>query len=405
MKIAYVIPYIPNRIRTRSYNFLSSLHDLGHEVDLFTLGSGAVDVSDAEALMSKCCQVHYQHQPIWRSLVNSALAVPSNKPLQSVYSWNPAFAAKLRSLLSNYDVVHVEHLRGSAYGKFIKEHVPSKPVVWDSVDCITHLFEQAASQSGSFFGKFMTRFELGRTRNAEGHLVGAFDHVLVTSSTDRDALLDIVPPGINPAPITVLPNGVDQEYFHINTAVERDPDTLVFSGKMSYHANISMVMYLYNEIMPRIWANRPGVRLVVVGKDPPAEIRKLEDPSRIHVTGTVDDIRPFLWKASAAVVPLVYGAGIQNKILEAMATGTAVITNSKVLASLSVVPGKDLLVADSADEFAHCATQLIENAALRKAVGNAGFEYVRKNHNWKESAKQMVDIYGSLVFRNGGSIL
>jgi glycosyltransferase involved in cell wall biosynthesis len=394
MKIAYVVPYVPNQIRTRSYNLISSLTELGHQVDVFTLGSSAEDVQDADAIKAKCCNVYYQHQPSWRSLLNSALAVPSNQPLQSVYSWHPNLAAQLKARLSNYDVVHVEHLRGSAYGQFIKSTAPSMPVVWDSVDCITHLFTQAASKSGSLFGRLITRFELGRTRSAEGRLVAAFDHVLVTSSTDRSALLDIVPTGLHPAPITILSNGVDQNYFRLNPGLERDVDTLVFSGKMSYHANISMVLYLFHEIMPRLWEKRPSVRLVVVGKDPPAEVRKLADPPRVLITGTVDDIRPYLWTATAAVVPLVYGAGVQNKILEAMATGTPVITNSKVLSSLDVTPGRELLVADNVDDFVMHALNLFADPSLQKAVSLAGLDYVRKNHNWHESARRMVEIYG-----------
>jgi glycosyltransferase involved in cell wall biosynthesis len=114
------------------------------------------------------------------------------------------------------------------------------------------------------------------------------------------------------------------------------------------------------------------------------------------VTGTVDDIRPYLWKATAAVVPLVYGAGIQNKILESMATGTPVITNGKVLASLSVTPGKELLIGDSPQEFAECTLKLIENPGLRDQVGQAGLQYVKKRHNWSESARRLTDIYASL---------
>jgi glycosyltransferase involved in cell wall biosynthesis len=411
MKIAYIVPYVPNQIRTRSYNLISNLTELGHEVDVFTLGSGDTDLHDAEMLKVKCCNVYYQHQPLWRSLMNSAFAVPSKTPLQSVYSWNPGLAAQLKKFLNRgethraYDIVHVEHLRGSAYGIFIKSQFPSMPVVWDSVDCISYLFKQAADQSRSVFGKLMTRFELGRTRDAEGKLLSRFDHVLVTSGTDKTALLDTLSDGAKSAPITVLPNGVDQDYFRLNPDIERDPDTLVFSGKMSYHANISMVLYLFNEIMPRLWEKRPTVRLVVVGKDPPAEIRKLSDKSRIHVTGTVDDIRPFLWKATAAVVPLIYGAGIQNKILEAMATGTPVITNCKALASLSVTHGKELLIADTADEFAACALKLIENRVLQGVIGEAGLRYVERHHSWREDAQQLTDVYSRSGSPRTGSVL
>jgi glycosyltransferase involved in cell wall biosynthesis len=402
MKIAYIVPYVPNQIRTRSYNLISSLSELGQEVDVFTLGSGEADVDDAESLKAKCRAVYYQHQPVWRSVLNSVLAISSNTPLQSVYSWHPGLASRLGSILSGgstqpaYDAVYVEHLRGSRYGLFVKSNFPSMPVVWDSVDCISYLFRQAAVQSRSLFSKLVARFELERTSKAEGSLLGRFDHVLVTSEMDKSALLDTVPRKAKAVPITVIPNGVDQDYFRVNPDLQRDADTLVFSGKMSYHANVSMVMYLYKEIMPRIWEKRPTVRLVVVGKDPPPELRKLADSSRVTVTGTVDDIRPFLWKAAAAVVPLVYGAGIQNKILEAMATGTPVITNGKVLASLSVTAGEELLIGDSADEFAVATLKLIENPVLRSTIGQAGLQYVKKHHNWSESARQIVDIFASL---------
>ncbi|MBK9926007.1 MAG: glycosyltransferase [Anaerolineales bacterium] len=162
---------------------------------------------------------------------------------------------------------------------------------------------------------------------------------------------------------------------------------------MSYHANISMVKYLVSEIMPRVWVNRPQVKLVIVGKDPTPEIRALGEDSRITVTGTVDDIRPYLWKATAAVVPLVYGAGIQNKILEAMACETPVITTSKTLSSLHVISGDDILVADSADEFSQAITGILDSKTLQSKVGGNGGKYVRKHHSWNAIAKQMLACY------------
>jgi len=168
---------------------------LGHDVEVFTLGSNRQDLLDAQALETRVCGVHYQVQPVWRSLLNSALAIPSRQPLQSVYSWQEELAQELARRVScnEFDILHVEHLRGSRYGLFIKARFSTMPVVWDSVDCISHLFQQAASQSSGFFGEFMTRFELSRTRNAEGNLICSFDHVLVTSATDRNALLQLAP--------------------------------------------------------------------------------------------------------------------------------------------------------------------------------------------------------------------
>ena len=398
MRVAYIVPYVPNQIRTRSYNLIIHLSKLGHEVDVFTVGSNNMDRQEAKTLGSKCAKAIYYHQPLWRSLTNSLGASISGRPLQSVYSWQPELARYLVDVFSEnsgspYDIVHVEHLRGSQYGVWLKLRFPDQSIVWDSVDCISHLFKQASAQSTDLFGKLITRFELNRTRKLEGKLLNCFDHVLVTSSVDRAALLNLTQNGRKPAPISVLSNGVDQIFFHPNPEIERDTETLVFSGKMSYHANISMVKYLVAEIMPRIWKTRPAARLYIVGKDPSAEVKELEKNSLIKVTGTVDDIRPFLWSATVSVVPLLYGAGIQNKILEAMATRTPVVTTSRALSALNVKAGKQLLVADAPDEFSQAILHLMENRDILDAIGDAGTSYVRNHHSWTSIAARLVDIY------------
>ena len=402
MRIAYIVPYVPNLIRTRPYNLINQLASLGHEVAVFTLGSSKEDLIDAQNLKRHCREVYYYAQPVWRSLLNSAAALPSRKPLQSVYSWQPAMARQIaqRASRNEFDIVHIEHLRGSRFGLFLKSRLPNMPVVWDSVDCISHLFQQAAKQSRSFFGKFMTRFELSRTRRAEGNLVCQFDHVLVTSPSDKNALLGLVPPGKSKSEISVLPNGVDQEYFHPNPEYQRDSETIVFSGKMSYHANISMVKYLSAEIMPRIWRIRPTVRLHIVGKDPTPAIKELARNPLITVTGTVDDIRSFLWRATVSVVPLLYGAGIQNKILEAMATGTPVVTTCQALSALQAQPGKDLFVSDDPDGFSQAVLQLLANRDLQHKTGDAGVTYVRTFHTWASIASQLVNIYQQILDSN-----
>ena len=405
MRIAYIVPYVPNLIRTRPYNLINQLASLGHEVTVFTLGSGKQDLIDVQALKGHGRVVQYFAQPVWRSFLNSAAAIPSRTPLQAVYSWQSVMARQIaqRASRNEFDIVHIEHLRGSRFGLFLKSRLTNLPVVWDSVDCITHLFQQAAKQSHSFFGKFMTRFELGRTRRAEGDLVCRFDHVLVTSPSDRNSLLGLVPSGKSPSEISVLPNGVDLEYFHPNAEVEREAETIVFSGKMSYHANISMVKYLVDEIMPRIWKLRPTARLYIVGKDPSPAIQQLRQNPLITVTGTVDDIRPFLWRATVSVVPLLYGAGIQNKILEAMATGTPVVTTCQALSALQAQPGKDLIAYDDPDRFSEAVLQLIGNRGLQRKIGDAAVTYVRTHHNWTSIASQLLNIYQSVLNKNGRS--
>jgi len=156
---------------------------------------------------------------------------------------------------------------------------------------------------------------------------------------------------------------------------------------------VTRVKYLAAEIMPRVWEKRPNVQLVIVGKDPAADVYALGADPRITITGTVDDIRPYLWRATIAVVPLIYGAGIQNKILESMACGTPVITTPRTLSSLNVTPGKELLIADDADGFSQTVLQLLGSPEKLAVVGSAGVEYVRMHHSWAAIAEQLIICY------------
>jgi glycosyltransferase involved in cell wall biosynthesis len=305
-----------------------------------------------------------------------------------------------------FDVVHIEHLRGAKYGLDLKNRALTKavhgkkarpPIVWDSVDCISMLFKQASGQSKKRINRWITRFELSRTGSYEGRLVNQFERVLVTSRNDRDALMNLAPAGTAQNQIRVLPNGVDSDYFlPPNGSVEKEPATLVISGKMSYHANVTMSMNFVNETLPIIWSRRPDVKLVLVGKDPTQELMDLGKNPAIRVTGTVDDIRPYLHQATVAVTPITYGAGIQNKVLEAMACGLPVVSSPQAVSALQVKPGEDLIVARDPEEFATAVISLLDDPGLRSRLGKAGRRYVEQDHLWVKIAAQLEEVYNEV---------
>lgn len=403
MRVLFIIPYVPNLIRVRPYNLIRHLAARGHKVTVLTLWSSQEEQADAEALKEHCHRVIALPLPRYLSLWNCLRALSNSMPLQAAYCWSPNLEAQMANLnLQTFDVVHVEHLRGARYGLAMNNLQPGSynvqpPVIWDSVDCISYLFEQASRNSRSAFGRLVTRLELGRTRRYEGWLVGQFDKVLVTSETDRQALA-----ALHASRITVLPNGVDLAYF-IPTHEPREVDTLVFSGKMSYHANVTAVLHLVNDIMPHVWAERRHVRLIIAGKDPPRKVHILATHHwpLIRVTGTVPDMRPYLRQATVAVVPTPYGAGIQNKVLEAMACETPVVASPQAVSALQVADGKEVLVAAEPVEFARRVLALLEDEALRKRIGSSGREYVEKHHDWRVVAEQLERIYQDAIGEHG----
>ena len=403
MRILFIVPYTPNLIRVRPLNLIRHLSDRGHQVTVLTLSTRPKDEEDAAVLNDYCHDVIQLPISRWRSAWNCIGGLFTGTPIQSAYSWQPAMAEGLRKLIiaSNgkqpFDIVHVEHLRGVRYGLTVNNVSQSKgrslPVIWDSVDCISLLFRQASNQSKSALGRWMAKFELGRTERYESWLIKQFSQVLVTSKVDKEALAQLSDSLERPSNLNVVPNGVDFEYFRPEPGVVRDQASLVVSGKMSYHANITMVLDLAQKILPLVWEKQKDVKLVIVGKDPSPSIRKLSANPLVTVTNEVKDIRPYLQQATVAVAPVTYGAGIQNKVLEAMACSTPVITSSKAADSLQALNGRDLLVADETAAFAETILNLIVNPELQRQLGANGRLYVESHHQWSKIAGQLEEIY------------
>ncbi|MFN8464133.1 MAG: glycosyltransferase [Caldilineaceae bacterium] len=426
MRILFIVPYTPNPIRVRPYEFVRALLRRGHAVTLATLWTSPAEQDDLNRLAQMGAHVLSEPMPAWQSVRNSLAALPASTPLQAVYSWQPALFRTLRSLVQEqqFDAIHVEHLRGSRYGLELLDHLQASPtrppVVWDSVDCISHLFAQASAQSRSTKGKLMTRFELPRTERYEARLIRTFDHTVVTSTIDRAALLDLARQHSDKdrsssrsadldvaAKVDVVPNGVDLEHFAYCGPEQRHLNRIVFSGKMSYHANVTAALHLVDEIMPLVWAQRPDAEVWLVGKDPAPELCALAEKQggtagatgsvggRVVVTGEVPAMQDYIQGAAVAVAPLLYGAGIQNKVLEAMACGAAVVASPQASQSLAAVPGQDFLLASEPGAFAAAILTVLGSADLRAELGRAGRRFVEKNHSWDSAVAQLEGIYAN----------
>jgi len=219
----------------------------------------------------------------------------------------------------------------------------------------------------------------------------------VTSRTDREAFLSLESDPRRPSAISVLPNGVDFDYFSPAAGLRREPDTIVISGKMSYHANVTMCLDFVDRIFPLIRARRPQAELWIVGKAPSREVCRLGERPGITITGSVADIRPYLRRASVAVAPLSYGAGIQNKVLEAMACATPVVCTGLAASALGARDGKHLLIRESPADFAEAVLWLLEHPEERTRIGRMGRDYILREHGWDSIARQLEVIYDEVI--------
>lgn len=200
--------------------------------------------------------------------------------------------------------------------------------------------------------------------------------------------------------VNAVPTGVDIDYFTPPAeavAAEADGRTdLVFLGSMDWMPNIDGIGWFAGEVLPLIRRRRPECSLVIAGRRPDAEVKKLaEEDARIQVTGTVADVRPSLWGSAVAIVPLRIGGGTRLKIYEAMAARVPVVSTSIGAEGLDVRNGENILIADSAREFADSCLRLLEDGGERRRLVNAAWGMVSGCYSWEVVARKFEQLLTS----------
>jgi glycosyltransferase involved in cell wall biosynthesis len=168
----------------------------------------------------------------------------------------------------------------------------------------------------------------------------------------------------------------------------------VFVGTMSYGANVDAATWFVSRILPRIRAQRPAVRLLLVGRGPNASVRRLARVPGVEITGQVPDVVPYLERATAFVAPLRVGGGFPNKVAEALAAGVPVVATSKAHAGIGgLVPGVHLLEADDEAAFAEQTLRALDDVDLRLATGRAGRRFMGAYHSWAAVTAELEALY------------
>jgi sugar transferase (PEP-CTERM/EpsH1 system associated) len=214
------------------------------------------------------------------------------------------------------------------------------------------------------------------------------DGALAVSEQDRARLVHRCP-GLRTA---LIPNGVDLDYFR-PTPQPATRRHLVFTGSMDWRPNQDAARYFVRDILPLLRKARPDLECAFVGRDPPADIRELAMVPGVHITGTVEDVRPYVERAAVYVVPLRIGGGSRLKILEAMAMGRAVVSTTVGAEGLDVVHDRHLMLANDPSGFAASVLRLLDDPDMCMRLAAAGRHIVEQRYGWSALADQ----YGSFI--------
>ena len=218
---------------------------------------------------------------------------------------------------------------------------------------------------------------------------------LVCSAREQAILQRRVPD----ARIEVVGNGVDVEFYSEAAPAFPTPERrdILFVGSMDYHANIEAALEFARDAWPAMRASHPDFRFVIVGRNPPQEVRDLAAHPGVVVTGTVDDVRPWYRSAFAVVVPLRTGSGTRLKILEAMAAGVPVVSTRLGAEGLAVQDGGYSLHADTAAEMQQAVELLSQSPERWRALAAAGHSLVEEEYDWKRLGRRLFDIHSTAL--------
>jgi glycosyltransferase involved in cell wall biosynthesis len=349
------------------------------------------------------CRDEDERDPEVAQLFASTTMVAAPPPRRS--SWSRRFY----KAMSGTDFKHTSLPMQSAIAKVIAETCPDllldigasaipnlptgplpAPLVVDSID-EPLLREMRALRQGSLADRAAHLYQCWRFWNYERDALGRAALNIYVSEVDAEVYRRFFPDRA----VAVVPNGVDIEYFS-PLPQPMDPRYVVFEGNMHFGPNVDAAQRLVRNILPAMKERLPDVRVGLVGRDPVDEVRALASPD-VEVTGTVDDVRPYLARAAVFVCPLQLGSGIKNKILQAWAMGRPVVATPQCLGGLTAKDGHNILVRSEPRAFADAVCELLQDPERAAALGAAGRETVVREYSWQNQATRFESLLRSAV--------
>lgn len=346
-----------------------------HTVDLISLARPG-DLVHREALERLCRRVTFLPVPPGRAGLRRWMTGLKNLVLLRAYESDPGMArAVTEHLAAGYDLIQVEN----AYMMPYVASVRGVPKTLDIFGTWAAGVRRDLALQESLAGRLRVIAAWLKAKRVERSLSRLFDAVYVVSEVDR-AYLSAIDRHLR---IYVVSNGLDTDHFLPAPEPSPPPHHLVFTGAMDYTANEDAVLFFHRDILPQIERRLPEIRFWVVGRDPGPRLSALARDPRITLTGAVDDVRPYLARATVVIVPMRLGSGTRIKIMEALAMGKAVVSTRAGAEGLRVDPGTHLVVADEPAAFAAEVVRLAQDPAERQRLGREGRALVAAEYDWR----------------------
>jgi sugar transferase (PEP-CTERM/EpsH1 system associated) len=380
--LAHRIPYPPNKgDKIRAFHEVRHL-SRRHEVHLACLVDREEDFDYLRNLEEICKTVTAVSLGKVSAYFRTGWSLLRGRPLSPAYFSSPELRWLVSGMLERMAFERVV-VFSSSMAPYVASH-RGCPKILDMVDVDSDKWRQYAARA-PFPRSKLYALEANRLSRYERELATDFDQVVFVAAPE----LELYRRTARQAQAVVVTNGVDTTYFFPPEQRVTAP-RLVFTGAMDYHANVDAMTYFCDDVLPLIRARLSDTELTIVGSNPTPAVRRLAARAGVTVTGTVPDVRPYLASARVFVAPFRIARGIQNKILEALATGLPVVVSP--VASAALPAGEGWIEAPDREAFAGAVVALLQNPTNWEKASREARRLVEKHFDWSRSMELFEEI-------------
>ena len=368
-----------------------ALHQLGAELDLLAMNTKKhfFEIDQLPAEYNHYRQIYTQtidnEIKWWDALVN----LFSDESYHIARFVSDAFGQKLRQLLqqNDYDVVQLETLYLAPYIPIIRRH--SKATVVMRAHNVEHEIWERVAQNTSFLPKrWYLHHLLKKLRRYEIEQLQGYDLLVAITERDLETFRRLGYRGR----ALVTPIGVDRGDYLADMSSYRREVSISFIGSLDWMPNQEGLSWFLDQVWQPLQERFPKLSLHIAGRNTPDSIRRLKCRN-VKIYGEVPDAGDFINQHSIMVVPLLSGSGMRAKIIEGMALGKVVITTSLGLEGIDAVHRREVLVADSVEEFLDCFRYCVESNGQLQTPGHSAREFVHENYDSQSVARRLLEVY------------
>ena len=308
-------------------------------------------------------------------------SVFSQKPFQVQYFYRWKHAQSVRKLLNEIqpDHIYCQLVRVAEYVK----HYHYCPKTIDYMDTLSKGMERRIVKE-PWYKKWFYRNESKRLARYERSVFDYFEFKTIISKQDRNYLLHPKKDQVH-----IVPNGVDESFFE-SLELKKDKD-IVFTGNFSYPPNIEAAVFLAEDLLPALHQRGFKMNLLLSGASPTPRVKELANEF-VEVSGWVNDIRSSYQRSKIFVAPMFIGTGLQNKLLEAMASGLPCATTPLANNALGGTSRENILLAENSHDFVEICVEFFQNSSSFNSLASNGRRYVELNYTWNKQNKLLIHL-------------